>query len=460
MADSILTAPQVRISFDEMEAFLFLPVPKEKYYTVDDLVYALEEQGVTYGIQMPVLERMVHNRIYGQELQVAEGLPIKEGTDGYYEYCFETNLDGKPKVLEDGSVDYWSIRKVETVLEGQVIANYHAAVMGEDGMTVKGKPLLAKRARELPPLKGKGFTRCEDGVTYTADFDGKIELRNDRLTVSHVYEIIGDADLSVGNIDFRGDVIVHGNVCSGIKIKAVGSITVDGLVEQADLWAGGDIVLRGGMMGGYVAQVYSKGNISAKFFEQVNVEAEGDILASVFMNCNVECKQHIVLGGKKSGIIGGKVHAIRGIESTTIGNDVEIRTEVSVGNGIDIVRRIKVLEKEIFDLKATLEKVEQGLAQFERLEAANAVKKDDPRKVQLLRVKIHNSALISEKQTEMECLETQVLSARGCCIRVTDSIYPGVMVIVDDVRLFIKNLAVHVEYRKEKGEVMSYYTTF
>lgn len=83
---------------------------------------------------------------------------------------------------------------VEPVEKGQVIAIYKPPVPGEDGMTVKGRPLPAKRARELPPLKGRGFTRQEDGNTYTSNMDGKIDMENDRITISQVYEIFGNAD--------------------------------------------------------------------------------------------------------------------------------------------------------------------------------------------------------------------------------------------------------------------------
>ena len=458
MADATKKTPQVRIGHNDMEAFLFLPVPNEKYhtYSLRDLEYALADKGVKYGIHIDVLERIADQNLYGQEILVAEGVPAQDGADGYYEYFFNMNPDGKPKILEDGSVDYWSIKKVETVVEDQIIAVYHPAIMGKDGMSVKGKPIQPKRSRELPPLKGRGFTRSEDNLTYTANFDGKIEMKNDRITVSQVYEIMGDADLSVGNIDFRGDVLIHGNVCTGIRIKAAGSITVDGLVEHAQLWAGGDIILRGGMMGDSTSTIFSKGNITARFFEYTDVEAEGDITACVFMNCTVRCKKSIILSGKKSGIVGGKVHAIQGIECDSIGNDVEIHTEVSVGNGLDILRKIRVLQKSIFDMKDMLEKIDKGLQKFELLEAENVVKKDDPRKVQLLRVKIRDSAVLSEKQAELERLELQVQAARGCNIRVKQNIYPGVMIVIDDLKLIIRAEASHVEYRKDKGEIRSY----
>lgn len=461
MADNTRMVPNVVIGMNDMEAYLSLPVPEAgRVYIMEEVEAALQSRGVVYGIKRENLERMVYEEIYGREILIASGVPPVEGKNGYFEYHFEMKLDGKPQIRPDGSVDYWSVNRIELVKEGQVIAEYHPAVEGKDGMTVKGKPVTAKRVRELSPLKGKGFTRSEDNLTYTADFDGKIEMKNDRITVSQVHEVFGDVDLSVGDIDFHGDVIVHGEVCAGVKIKATGTITVDGVVETAHLWAGKDIILRSGMLGDSKSTVFTKGNIMARFFEYTIVEAYGDIQAQVFMNCEVSCRKRIILTGKKAGIIGGRVHAIQGIDTGDLGNDVEIKTEVRVGNDVEVLRKIKLLQAEVNNMKEMLDRVEKGLQEFAKLEKTQAVKKDDPRKVQLLRVKIRDSAVLSSKQAELMELEQWLADAKGASIRVFRSAYPGVMVIIDEARSLIKKAEDHVEYRKEEGEVRSLYTTF
>lgn len=50
--------------------------------------------------------------------------------------------------------------------------------------------------------------------------------------------------MSMGNIDFNGDVNITGSVRSGVTVHAMGSIYVGGFVEGATLIAGKDIVLR------------------------------------------------------------------------------------------------------------------------------------------------------------------------------------------------------------------------
>ncbi len=287
--------PKVRLSRDNTKAYLFLPEPGFEGYSVDEVIGILQSNGISYGIKDDTVKNIVEGQLYNQEVLVAEADKPVDGIDGYYEYMFDMNFSKKPMLRPDGSVDYWSIKMVEIVTEGQVIAKYHKAIQGKDGMDLKGKPILAKRGRDLVPLRGKGFERSEDGDTYTAQIDGKIDMNGDRIVILPVYEVNGDADLSIGNIDFRGDVIIHGGICSGLMVKATGTVTVDGIVEGASIEAGKDIVLRSGVMGASRASITSKGNISAKFFEYTRVHANGTIQADVFLNCQVSCGESIIL---------------------------------------------------------------------------------------------------------------------------------------------------------------------
>ena len=305
--------PQVNISGDGMEAYLKLSLPHEgETYTVEELKALLQTRGICAGIDEKTLEMMVKDNIFEREVRVARGVPPVDGVDGCYEYNFRSELDKKPKIRSDGTVDYWSMNLIETVMEGQVIAIYKPAVQGQPGVDVRGKVVTEKRGKELPPLKGKGFERENDNLTYIASISGKIDVHNERIMILPIYEIYGNVDLSVGNVDFIGDVMIHGNVCTGVQIKATGTITIDGVVEGANLWAGKDIVLRSGMLGGNKATVYAKENLYAKFFEYTSVETLGNIEADVFLNSEINCHGKIVMSGKRAKIIGGYVDATYG----------------------------------------------------------------------------------------------------------------------------------------------------
>ena len=102
-------------------------------------------------------------------------------------------------------------------------------------MSVTGEIVSARIGRELPPLAGRGFVRMDNNHIYFSNMDGKIEYANNRIVIMPVYEIFGDVDMKTGNIEFRGDVIVHGNVRKGMKLFTTGTITIDGVVEASDI---------------------------------------------------------------------------------------------------------------------------------------------------------------------------------------------------------------------------------
>lgn len=120
--------PQVRVSHDNMQAYLYLPDPVLETYEESDIDEALQKSGVVYGVLKDKIQQMIERRMYNREVLIAQGDIPKDGVNGYYEYKFDVNFSKKPKVRPDGSVDYWSIKMVEIVTEGQEIAVYHKSI--------------------------------------------------------------------------------------------------------------------------------------------------------------------------------------------------------------------------------------------------------------------------------------------------------------------------------------------
>ena len=159
------------------------------------------------GIDVGKIGDVILKKIYEIDVTVAEGKPAVNGENGHYIFHFDENYerDSKPTLREDGSVDYFNVKLFEKVSSGDMLAEYIEPTKGEFGYDVCGKP-----GRSRPRLRGKVFTKTNDGNTYNAQVDGKVEYRNYDLNVSSVYSVSGDLDGS--NIDFNGDVNRVGGV--------------------------------------------------------------------------------------------------------------------------------------------------------------------------------------------------------------------------------------------------------
>jgi len=452
------TKPQVRCSADNMEAFLMLPIPEPDHdHSVADVMAALEAKGVKSGVDQDAILKLLENKIYAQERRVAVGKEPVEGTEGYFDFLFNMDHNRKPKELPDGSVDYYCVNLISTVAEGDKIAVYHPAVQGKNGYNVKGAPIMAKRCKDLVPLKGKGFLRSPDGNEYYAEIPGKIDLSAGRLTISPTYEISGDADLTTGHIDFVGDVAIHGAVRNGISIKATGTITIDGIVESASLEAGKDIVLKSGLMGNSQAVIRTRGNLFAKFIEYASVDVRGTINAEVLLNCDVVCGERIVIAGKRGNIVGGKASAIGGVIANSIGNEMETKTVIAVGAEVEVYRRVKVLEHKIDAAQKAMTAIDDQIAEIERLETNKSLvdkPKQDPRKVTLLRMKIKENTSLQHDKLELDEMMEVINRAENASVIVYGKIYPGAMIHIDDILHTVKDWQEAVEYVKSMDSIV------
>ncbi len=356
----------VRLSDDRMEAWMYLAEPsgEEDGYKIDTLMEMLQNEGVTTGYLMPRLTAMCKKGVYQREILVAKGKPVQEGEDGYYEYFFSPdNIKTGPAIREDGSVDYSSMNMLQSVRAGDVLAEYHPAVAGEDGYTVSGEVLKSRPIKELQPLRGMSVERREN--TYYAKSAGKIEMKNGNIDIRMLHEIPGDVDLATNaRIEFFGDIEIGGNVSAGVVIRAGRNLMIEGTVESAEIFAGGDIVLKRGVQGNMKGRVRARGNIYANFIEQCNVNAELNIEANYILNANVKAGNRIIVRGKRGSIVGGKVSALGGVEAFNLGNSSEVRTIIHAGYEREIYDRYtKWVEKE----KEIKEKLEDILEKMEAL---------------------------------------------------------------------------------------------
>lgn len=451
--------PKIRISYDEMEAYLLLPTPLEidEEYTFDDVMEKVRAAGVKIGINETKISAMIQERYFDRECLIAKGIDVVNGVDAYFDYNFDTNFNKVPSLREDGTVDYWSIHTVELVEEGQVIAEYHEPVEGSNGMTVKGKLLVAKRGKPLPQLAGKGFVRSEDNKTYTCTMNGKIEMKENRILISDVHEVHGDVGLKTGNIDFRGDVIIHGNVPTGAVIRATGSITVDGTVEGAILDAHKDIIIRGGMLGAGRGTVITKGNLFVKFMEYSRVKAHGSVTTDSLINCKVSAYDKVYLRGKHASVVGGTIHAATGIEAYNFGNEYGVKTEIYAGINMEVKKQITYHENCINEAQDMIDKINVGIKQLDdAVKAGLDIAPNDPRKASLLRTKIVKQAELASHTQQLKEMNDVVESARGASINVLQDVYVGVIVGINDALHQVKEQQTTVSYFERDGKVVMF----
>lgn len=417
---------QIRISDDFMSAWVRQePLPDGSVPSAEDLRNALKEAGIKQGIITENLNKIVTGHLYYTEFLVAEGRAAADGEDGWFEFLVDTQAKAKPVELPDGTVDYTNMELFVPVTKGQLLVKYHPATTGTFGFLITGQLLSPKRGKDVPPMKGKGFDLSEDKSEYRASFDGCIDYRDGELTISRVFTIKGDLDMTVGHVHFSGDVEIKGDVSRGMMIDAGGSVVISGHVSAASIVAGENVVLKGGMQGEGIGRIKAGGTVEGKFIESANVECGGDFKANYVLNCKLTAMGKVLISGRKGAIIGGVVQGMQGISAAQIGNEAQIPTTVLAGPGEELNEQLTELKKQLCKIDEEINMLQKGKQQIE----------DAPPQVREKNKLLYDRAIqaITIKHTEREealarerFLSELILTAQKAKIVVSGDICPGV----------------------------------
>jgi uncharacterized protein (DUF342 family) len=301
---------------------------------------------------------------------------------------------------------------------------------------------------------GKNIELSGDGKTINSLIDGHVTLEGDRVFVNNLYEVPADVDNSTGDVEYEGNIFIRGSVRTGFKVKATGNVEVSGVVEAAQIQAGGDIILRRGMQGMGKGMLVAKGDIVAKFLENSIAVAEGNISADSIMHSRISAKGEIKLAGKNGNLIGGHTRSACLVEAKTIGTPMGTTTTVEVGIDPNTKDRLSQLGKQIAEKESELEKLLQ-LKKLLELKKENGTL--DRAKKELLFKTASNIAMVREPlekaKEESETLIRTLNVNKNAAIKVNGEIYPGVKVSISDEFLMIQEIQHYCQFRRINSEI-------
>lgn len=444
---------RIRIDEDKMTVWIYLVPPKKgEEYKVGDVVDMLVHNGVSFGHIMPRINALVKKGVYNREVLVARGQKMEEGTDGYYEYFFDTEVNnGKPKIREDGSVDYTAINNVTNIKKGDKIAIYHPAIPGKDGILVDGTVSKTPMVKEKPPLRGRAVIKDEN--TYYANETGKIELNEGNIDIRNVHEIPGDVDFNTGRVEFWGDITINGNVGAGAYIRCGRNLIINGVVEAATIFSGGDIILKRGIQGNMQANIKCRGNLMSNFLEQCTVEAEGYVDANYILNSNVTSSKKVRVQGSRGSVIGGISSGLLGVEVSDLGNESEVKTIIHAGysrENYDHWIKLRAEEAEIeVELKDVIAQMEE-LLKRRRFQGAASTKN----LVELNKRQKQLFSRLDDVKGEIEECKSRLDQGRGVKIDALGTVHRGVVLEIENVARPVYQSIYKTQFKSQEGVIV------
>lgn len=361
---------EIKVDHERVTAILNLTPPRGGApVQLESIFQEAAHKGI--GIQLD-LDAINHALIHGAEgVVIAQGKPPVHGINGTVQNLIPAISNRSPKLDESGVADFRDFGDIIVVQQGEVLMRRTPPTEGEPGIALSGKPIAARPGKEAAFAKKiqGAIIDPNDRNQLIASISGYPVQKMGEISIEPVYKV-KNVDLRSGNINFDGTVHVGNDVHAGMTINATGDIHVGGTVEGALLEAGGNIVVKGGIIAvleqgnNFTPLVKCEANCTARFIQNARVIAgQGIFIAEFTMQSDLTAGHQIIVGKKGGGkghIIGGVLRAPMLIKAQNIGSETGVKTSLITGPDPALYEQLKAASK-------AREEVERKLADIHRL---------------------------------------------------------------------------------------------
>jgi uncharacterized protein len=449
---------EIEVSRDHFTAYLH--VKPGVHPTYEDVMRLLQAEKITAGIKDSEKIRLFleNTDLYDNTLIIASGKPFTLGTDAQIKYYFET--DSRNEAEEDVAgrqkIDFRNVGSIVSVKAGDVIAAKVPAVQGEGGVTIYGQNLPGEWGMDVTLKAGENVKMSASGLEYIAEVGGAPIISKGTIRVDPIYIVDGDVDYSTGNITFHGTVAIRGSILDGFEVAASGDVIVENTIQSARVSAGGDVVVKRGILTREKGLVTADGNIYAKFIENATVECEGNVVVeTAILNSRVYSNNRVIAMQNDGTIIGGRVIAFDRIICRNLGSTVHTTTIAQVGYRFEVQRKY-------LDGLARLHAVQKQIKEIQKnYEYVSAAKSEDMDRIGKLRGDMVKLVRIQDQMKEdLTELNNGRIFNQFAMVEVEQTIFPGVNILIGDIRHSVGKEATYASFKWDSDQKNIYLASF
>lgn len=423
------------------EATLSVTQPQYGGKTVSesDVRQELTKQKICYGIDDNAIKQIIENGPYDTPRRIAFWTPPEDGVNGTIKYLFEKNVEIKPKEDENGFVDYRDLGIIRNITQGTIIAEITLPTTGEPGTNIRNEKVMQKIGVAANTAHGEGIGLSGTGEQLIALTDGNLKYSNNKFSIETVFNMKGDVDVSTGNIDFIGDIIIKGEVKEGFKVISKKSITIFENATNAIIEAGGNVVIKKGCIG---TKISAKGNVTLSFVENSKIKCDGSLKGDAFITCDVECGGELTATGSKGFLMGGKYTSLKSLYANSIGTKSYGSTIVTVGDNAVMLEERADCEKKLKDL-------EQQIINCTQIVDFLTVKKKEigsipPERESLLNKSVKQKIMlhidIGKIEARIKEIDKYIENRQNLSVTCKKHLYPGTKITINDFVMQVNDL--------------------
>lgn len=192
--------------------------------------------------------------------------------------------------------------------------------------------------------------------------------------------------------------------------------------------------------------------MSGSFFEAANIEAEGNIKANYIMNSNINTMEKVIVSGSKGMLLGGRVCAVKGVDTYNLGNKSHIKTVLEVGKNalyeksqaVFAKKRVQILD-ELMMLEERWNNILQSLPS-DKEQAEVLIKKLNAAIV----AKDHELAALDAEVSKLDNLTDQDMKA----VIVRGNAYEGSMIEINTIKYMLPTHVSRIIFKLKNKKVV------
>jgi len=329
----------------------------------DDILAALDAMGIKFGINQKVIEEILEDKYkLSDKVAIAENIPATKGDNGSLLYLISEKLEIKSN--EKGQVDFYDVSLIKNVLKSEKLVEIIHPKPGKPGKSMFGMeiPGILGQPASYNKIMGRGTELDADNTFIIASVDG-IYNKNVAGLIAVVAElnIKSDLDFSVGNINTSSAVTISGDIKAGFKCRSASSIVVDGVIEDALVESGENLICKTGILPGD-NKISAKETIKTKYIRnRPDVECKNLIVDEMVSNCNIRSLGKV----EAKRIIGGTLSVKSKVSVEELGNDQYTPTSIEVGINYKVIARMNEIRLDNSQLKKDIEEKKEAVSNGE-----------------------------------------------------------------------------------------------
>ncbi|MGR9014432.1 MAG: DUF342 domain-containing protein [Gammaproteobacteria bacterium] len=434
----------IKVSDDKMSALLTMtPAYGGDPVTFEQIRQTLKEKGIVYGLITSAEIEAVLKEGQATDYIIAQGLPPIPGLDAQFHSLVPEMQERRPQINDRGIADFRDLGNLILVKEGEPLMRRSRPTEGKKGKNILGQTLTPKPSQNTPftsDLQGAMFDPDDSELLLSAIIGQPLMIPNGVMVSPTI--TVPQVNISSGNLSFDGTINILGDVMEGMKVYALNDIFIGGTVEAAEIEAGGNISIKGGVIGNSVSssgsgsamggKIICNGSVFARFAKYVSINAGISIIIEEYsMNNQLTAINQILVGksgGKKGLIIGGTARAMMLIQASSIGSASGIKTYIQAGLSPLTQEQLSNLEQGI----SAIEKKQDDINKIVTFVKNNPEKNKDGLLDKALRTLDNLITEIARLQAEREELLAEMSFAEYAKIIADQAIYNGVEIQIGD----------------------------